>query len=515
MRKLEDGEADDTWALWDGILVRRVDNRLALPEAGIPEVMNVDLVLGLPRTRSGNDAILAILDVFSCMVVLQPCSSTITAEGIAAVISNRILRWAWRPRRIVSDSEARMTGSVMSALADSLHASLTPSPPHHQQANAVERSIQTVQRVLQSMGIGNSVSWDQQLVATVELAMNSTPSLTTGFRPFDLVFIHHPEVVHSLFDSSDLDGALSFNDHLALAEERLQYARHAINAVRLQQKQRYDGRRQQLPELRVGDEVYIRLHDRPNPGLARSKTDPKKAGPYRLLEILSPHRVRLDLGPESSIGDEFSIEQLDLVPRSPDPFGDQRPPALSGGDDESVDRFEDVDVADGSYLPDSSVEVPPLRPRRAPGTLRDFQVGVALSSESKEVHELLRDPLYKGRIVEVDGVSTEFRERPVAFLSQLTSISERKMVASELELCCLAWAFSRWAHWLEGAFVTVVTDHSPLGHMLNSTAPITHGPTIARCRALLLSHLTNLRFVHRAGVKHTNADALSRLPPAS
>ncbi|KAE8223475.1 hypothetical protein CF319_g3494 [Tilletia indica] len=587
MRRLEDGESDDTWALWDGVLVRRVDDRLALPEAGIAEVLkpvhdrkghfgfwktylavsrhfwrpslsvavrawvkhcgvchqtkrllkvgeldvdhdpqfpchtiSVDLVLGLPRTRSGNDAILAILDVFSRLIMLHPCSSTITAEGIAAMISDRILRWGWRPRRIVSDSEARMTGSVMSALADSLQASLTPSPPHHQQANAVERSVQTLQRVLQSMGVGNSVSWDQQLVPTVELAMNSTPSLTTGFRPFDLVFIHHPEVVHSLFDSSESERALSFPDHLAVAEERLQDARQAMASARLHQKQRYDGRHQPLPDLRVGDSVYIRLRDRPIPGLARSKTDPKKAGPYSVLEVLSPHRVRLDLGPEASIGDEFSIEQLDLVPRSTDPFLDQRdpvasaPPMLSDGD-ESVERFEDVDVADGSYLPDSSVEVPPSRPRRAPGILRDFQIGVAMSAESKEVHELLKGPLYKGRVVELDGVSTEFRERPVAFLSRLTSISERKMVASELELCCLAWAFSRWAHWLEGTFVTVVTDHSPLGQMLNSTAPITYGPTIARCRALLLPHLTNIRFVHRAGVKHTNADALSRLPPAS
>ncbi|KAE8239851.1 hypothetical protein A4X06_0g8008 [Tilletia controversa] len=200
MRRLEEGATDDEWALAAGLLVRRTDDRLALPEAAIPEIMksvhnqrghfgflktylaisrnfwrpalsvtvrawvkhcsvclrtkrlpkvgsldvdhdpqfpfhtiSVDLLLGMSRTRAGNDAVLVILDVFSRMILLQPCTSSITAEGIAAIISDRVLRWGWRPRRLVSDSEARMTGTVMSTLASSLHAELTPSPPHHQQ----------------------------------------------------------------------------------------------------------------------------------------------------------------------------------------------------------------------------------------------------------------------------------------------------------------------------------------------------------------------------------------------
>ncbi|KAE8217961.1 hypothetical protein CF319_g8067 [Tilletia indica] len=87
----------------------------------------------------------------------------------------------------------------------------------------------------------------------------------------------------------------------------------------------------------------------------------------------------------------------------------------------------------------------------------------------------------------------------------------RRLVAPELELCCLAWAFARMAHLLEGARVTVVTDHAPMGAMLTSAAGIHYGPTITRCRALLLPHLHNLRFVHRPGRLHSNADALSRL----
>ncbi|KAE8238409.1 hypothetical protein A4X06_0g8776, partial [Tilletia controversa] len=531
VRKVENGSADDEWALSDGFLVRRVDDRLAIPEAAIPEILksvhdrrghfgflktylaisknfwrpslsvavrswvkhcpvclrtkrlpkvgsldvdhdpqfpfhtiSLDLLFGLNRSRAGNDAVLVILDVFSRMILLQPCASSVTAEGIAAIISDRVLRWGWRPRRLVSDSEARMTGSVMSALAKSLRAELTPSPPHHQQANAVERAIQTAQQVLQAMGTEDRTHWDRRLLPTVELAMNATPSSVTGFRPFDLIFVHHPDAAHAVFDSVDHAGVSSFADRLAVADERLQDARIAIQAAREEQKRRYDKRRQPIPPFAVDDQVYIRLRDRPVPGLLTSKIDPRKAGPYRICEVLSPHRVRFDLGVDSTIGDEFSVEQLDAVPRFPDPFVNAR----EGLDVPAIPALHDVEE-------DASVSTP---------------------------------------IESVNGVSIELRERPVAFLSRLTSATERKMVAPELELCCLAWAYSRWAHWLEGASVTVVTDHAPLGSMLTSTTSIPYGPTISRCRALMLPHLTNLRFVHRAGNSHINVDALSRLPPA-
>ncbi|KAE8249091.1 hypothetical protein A4X03_0g6666 [Tilletia caries] len=375
LRRLDAGEIDETWALREGIMVRRVDDRLALPHAAVAEVMksehdlhghfgflktylavsrnywrpglstavrawvkhcavclstkrlprvgeldvdhdpqfpfdaiSVDLLLGFPKTRSGNDAVLAILDVFSRMILLHPCPSTITAEGIAAIISDRVLRLGWRPRRFISDSEARVSGAVMSALASSLDARLAPSPPHYQQANGVERAIQTAQHVLQSLSSTGQAHWDRRLVPTVELAMNATPSLSTGFRPFDLVFVCHPEAAVVVFDAAEHAGVGSFPERLAAADGRMQDARLAIEEARAGQKVRYDRRRQPLPTLRVGDRVYVRLGDRPVPGLLRSKLDPRKAGPFAVTEVLSPHRVRLDMPSVADVGPEFSVE---------------------------------------------------------------------------------------------------------------------------------------------------------------------------------------------------------------
>ncbi|KAE8225825.1 hypothetical protein CF326_g7803 [Tilletia indica] len=421
LRRVEqDVAAEPEWVLEDGRLVRRVDGRLALPEAAVPIVLRAvhdenghfgytktylaaskhfwrprlaemvrawvrhcgtcqktklsrrvgeleieadaqfpyddvsfDLVLGLPRTQAGNDAVLMIHDCFSRMVLLNPCRSTIDAAGIAAILSDRVLRQGWRPRRLISDSEARVTGQVMQALAASLGARMTPSPPYHQQANVVERTVQTVQHALRAM-IGESAArWDRRVVPAVEVAINSTPSVTTGYCPFDLVFVAHPGKVHAVLDTVGIGAGESFEDILLAASARLEDARRAIDASRAQQKRRYDASRQPLPDLRVGDRVFVRLRDRPLPGHGVGKLDARKAGPYRVQEVLSPHRVRLELPAELGIGPEFAVDQLDVLPASPDPFAGSRdspmvaPPPLSAlpvdtGAESVLDDGDDV-----------------------------------------------------------------------------------------------------------------------------------------------------------------------------
>ncbi|KAE8227823.1 hypothetical protein CF326_g7266 [Tilletia indica] len=568
LRAVEAGDDTSEWTVTDGVLVRRGDGRVALPEGGLPDLLRathdrrghfgftktflalsrhfwrpglsvavrawvahcsvcratkldrrsgrldieddaafpfeafaLDLLLGFPRSRAGNDAVLVLLDLFSRMVLLEPCSASVTAEGIAAIISNRILRYGWRPRKIVPDSESKLTGEVMSTLATSLRAELAPSVPHHHQANPAERCIQTVKHVLQALCLGTRAHWDRRAIPAAELAVNSTPSVSTGFRPFDLVFVSHPDVVHAVFDSDGHPGVNSFPERLAAANARLEDARVALEEARGVQKRRYDASRAPLPALAVGDEVFVRLPDRPVPGVADDKLAPRKLGPFKVKEVLGDHRVRLTLPEDMRIGDTFSVSQLDALPRAEDPFSTHRaglPPTADSSTSTSSSR---------------SPSPPPLPPRarRAPVALRGYETAPGLFTYSSAAVDALRGPYHRPRRTVLDGRAVVLTERPVAFLSRLTMPSEKKLVAAELELCCLAWAFGRFLHLLEGAEVTVVTDHSPLGPMLTSTAGAKYGPVISKCRALLMPHLAHLRFLHRPGSSHTNADALSRL----
>ncbi|KAE8242025.1 hypothetical protein A4X13_0g7158 [Tilletia indica] len=585
LAKLRDSPSDPDWILRDGVLIRRADDRVALPLAGVPTILRAvhddkghfgflktflatkrhfwrpglstavrawvkhcttcqatklapktgsldisqdaslpfeavafDLVYGFPRSQAGNDTALFIQDQFSRMILLHPCSKDITAEGVAAIFSDRVLRYGWGPRRVVSDSESRVSGSVMSAVVTSLGAVAAPSSPYHQQANSVERTIQTVQRVLASMSLDARAHWDRRILPAVELAFNSTPALSTGYRPFDLVFLSHPDVVHAVFDAGEHLGVSSFDERLAAAKDRLETARQNLDAARGVQKRRYDSRRATIPPLASGMRAWIRLKDRPVAGEGRDKLTPKKLGPFEIDEVLSPHRVRLRLPDHLQIDPVINVEQLDFAPLEADPFAADRvvAPDPSLPPLASPDCTLPVGVdSSSSSTTDTSVALVPPRPRRAPGHLRDFDFGLmsVTASVSPELSDALQGPIVRPRRIEVGGRELVLQERPVAYLSRMTSPAESKLVAPELELVCLAWAFHKLAHLLEGALVTVVTDHAPMERMLRSVAPVPYGPTISRCRALLMPHLPNLRFVHRAGTRHTNADALSRLPP--
>ncbi|KAE8183331.1 hypothetical protein CF335_g8352, partial [Tilletia laevis] len=399
--------AADEWVLVDGILVRRADDRVALPSAAIPVVLKAvhddgghfgflktlmavrdhfwrpqlaksvrawvkhcvacqrtktapksgvldvskdaslpfvavsfDLIYGFPRSRSGNDAALVMQDLFSRMILLEPCHKEISAEGVAAIVNDRILRFGWRPKRLVSDSEARVSGSVLSTLAASLGAVPTPSSPYHQQANSVERAVQTVQQVLQVLSLDSKAHWDRRLPPSVELAMNSSPSSVTGHRPFDLVFLSHPSVVHAVFDGEEHLGVSSFEERLAAGHERLTEARRQIAIARLDQKRRFDGRRARPPLISAGMSAWIRLPDRPVAGTIGDKLDARKLGPFVVEEVLSPHRVRLFLPAHLDINPVLNIEQLDFAPADDDLFAEVRAPSdvlptgtrLSGAD---------------------------------------------------------------------------------------------------------------------------------------------------------------------------------------
>ncbi|KAE8179804.1 hypothetical protein A4X06_0g8351 [Tilletia controversa] len=117
-----------------------------------------------------------------------------------------------------------------------------------------------------------------------------------------------------------------------------------MEAARAVQKQRYDRRRRPLPVLAVGDLVWVRLSDRPVPGVSTSKLVSKKLGPYPVAEVLSAHRVRLALPSPLRIQAEFAVEQLDPLPTDRDPFASVRARAA----DVAIDTADNAEVVDGS-----------------------------------------------------------------------------------------------------------------------------------------------------------------------
>ncbi|SPO36662.1 uncharacterized protein PSFLO_02133 [Pseudozyma flocculosa] len=448
--------------------------------------VSMDIVLGLPVSH-GLDAILVVVDLFTKTLLTSACSSSITAEGVYELFSRLVLRRGWKPKVIITDSDKRFIGEHGQQFARSIGATLTPSAPHHQQANPVERYIQTLKRVLRALAMRPGGTWVDDL-NLAEPAINAAPSLATGYSPDALLYITPPQAATTAPSSASSD----------------------------------DQRKE--AEARVEEAVY---------NLLRQQVEVKR--------LLSDHRVRLDLPANLQIDPHFDRSHLQLCPRKPDPFG--RPlesTAIEAPNDEDEPRWE-VDQIVGERLfrgyqqyrvlwkddptPTWEFEADLIDDGCA-GAIADYKASAGDLPARRRTRRTATAHIADAGATpdaddgDPDGSHTEPRERPstterpIAFISTPTSPSEAKLLGLELEMSCLVWALHQLRHYLEGApSIIVVTDHAPLGAVLRASSRSRRlfTPRIERLRTYIMPFLDSLSFVHRAGKAHGNVDAISRL----
>lgn len=104
-------------------------------------------------------------------------------------------------------------------------------------------------------------------------------------------------------------------------------------------------------------------------------------------------------------------------------------------------------------------------------------------------------------------------EHVVAYASKSLNASQRNWITYDREWWAILWAIRHFRPYLAGRKFTVVTDHKPLVGSANID-PGTD-PTGRRARWAIEMSTYDFDLVNRDGSKHTNADALSRVPVAT
>ena len=109
-------------------------------------------------------------------------------------------------------------------------------------------------------------------------------------------------------------------------------------------------------------------------------------------------------------------------------------------------------------------------------------------------------------------VMEDGQERPIAYASCTLSSSEKNYAQIEREALSIIFGVKKFHQFVYGRKFTLVTDHQPLLTILGSKAAI---PPLAAARvqrwAIVLS-LYDYQIEYRSSAKHSNCDALSRLP---
>jgi hypothetical protein len=106
---------------------------------------------------------------------------------------------------------------------------------------------------------------------------------------------------------------------------------------------------------------------------------------------------------------------------------------------------------------------------------------------------------------------TKPKERSILYLSRTLRSYERNYTILELELGAVVWSVLKLQRYLDGVPFTVVTDHQPILQVVSSNSKTLSSPRVERWRMLLQPYIGQMTFVHKAGKKHLNVDALSRL----
>jgi hypothetical protein len=328
---------------------------LPIPSSPWQQV-SMDLITALPKSHSGNDAIVVFVDKLTKMVHYVATTTNVTAPKLATLFMREVVRLHGVPESILSDRDPRFTAKFWRAFWGQLGTTLTMSTAYHPQTDGqTERANRTLEEMLRSRINFGQTDWDDHL-ATAELAINNAVQASTGFSPFYLnagkeVRLPLDQAISGLRPASNPEAA----DRIRRLKSDLDRARNHIERAQKRQAKYADQHRREVTFV-VGDQVLLSTeHLRM---LGADKRTPKFTfkylGPFRVKRIANANAYELDLPVQLRIHPVFNVNRLkayrDGTLSFPSrPVSDSRPPPeITLADGAEVYEAESILASRGS-----------------------------------------------------------------------------------------------------------------------------------------------------------------------
>ena len=299
----------------------------------------MDLITALPKSRSGNDAIVVWVCKFSKLRHYTACKTAISAPQLARLFVQTIVRQHGMPEHVISDRDPRFTAHFWRAFWSILGSTLDMSAAYHPESDGqTENANKTLEIMLRSVIDFDQDDWDEHLAAA-ELAFNNSKNATTGFTPFYLVYGHEARMPLDLALAPLTKAA----DNPAAAEatarwrEALQHA--SDNTARQQKRQKhYADRARRDVSFAVGDRVLLSTGHLKLIGERRRtrKLTERFIGPYRVKRVVNANAYELELPASIKIHPVINISHLKEYHDGTRAFPD-RPVRLTRPEPEAID----------------------------------------------------------------------------------------------------------------------------------------------------------------------------------
>ncbi|PHJ24915.1 retrotransposon ty3-gypsy subclass [Cystoisospora suis] len=280
-----------------------------LPIPNFPwEVINVDLILGLPKGRNGLDAIVTFVCQLTKMAHFIPVYQTIGAEGLGHVLVREVVRLHGVPSAIVSDRDSRFTSEIWRGMCQRLNISMRMSTAYHPQTDGLaERTNQTIEQMIRCTILGNEYRW-VEVLPMLEFAYNSTVRVSTKASPFEMLYGFVP--CKPICRKYGLPMTVPAANLPLQAEITLRRAKLELEKAQATQ-QLYANTRRRAVEFEIGDKVWLRVSHLPMATSSSSKALALRyRGPFKVIGKVGRRAYKLKLPPSMLVHPVFHVSLL-------------------------------------------------------------------------------------------------------------------------------------------------------------------------------------------------------------
>ncbi|KAH9657916.1 Endonuclease [Citrus sinensis] len=241
------------------VLPHGLYNPLPIPSEPWVDI-SVDFVLGLPRSKRGNDSVFVVVDRFSKMAHFIPCHKTDDATNIANLFFKEIVKLHGVPRSIVSDRDAKFLSHFWKIL------------------------------------------W------------------ATKFSPFEIVYGFNPLTPLDLLplpidEHASMDGKKKAEQY---ATQQLHERTRQHIEKRTEQYATQANKVRKQVVFQPGDWVWVHMRKERFPTQRRSKLLPRGDGPFQVVARINDNAYKLDLPGEYNVSATFNVSDLSPFDASED-----------------------------------------------------------------------------------------------------------------------------------------------------------------------------------------------------
>jgi hypothetical protein len=265
--------------------------------------ISVDLITDLP-VSNGYDSVMVVVDHgLTKGVILSPCKKTITAEGVAHLFHTNVFKRFGLYDKIISDRGPQFASKFAKELGRLLDYQVALSTAYHPQTDGqTERLNQELETYLRIYCRTTPTEWANHL-PLAEFVHNSRRHSARNASPFFLMMGYEPRNIPQAFPDSNLPTAEErVNSLHKIREEAL--ACHSLAQQRM--SDRTHG--QKYRPWKVGDKVWLSA----NHLLTQltKKLAPKRYGPFKVIDVLSPITFKLQLPTAWKVHPVFHASEL-------------------------------------------------------------------------------------------------------------------------------------------------------------------------------------------------------------